>query len=103
MGSGSACIPDQYGCLCRARPGLVISIGCVESPTVSPMEPFVELHKIDAFLGTLLELQALRARKITGHVIVNSSLDRSWSQHFCCMLTGNRDFRPQEPGGAIRN
>ena len=70
-------------------------IDWVLSPTVSPMELFAE-HKIDAFLGTPPEPQALRARKI-GHVIVNSSLDRPWSQHFCCMLTGNRDFVRKNP------
>jgi NitT/TauT family transport system substrate-binding protein len=62
----------------------------VLSPSVDPMELFAE-KKIDAFLGTPPEPQELRARKI-GHVIVNSSLDRPWSQYYCCMLTGNRDF-----------
>jgi hypothetical protein len=27
-----------------------------------------------------------------GRVIVNSALDRPWSQYFCCMLAGNRVF-----------
>ena len=27
-----------------------------------------------------------------GHVIVNSTVDRPWSQYFCCMLSGNSDF-----------
>ena len=42
------------------------------------------------------EPQELRARKI-GHVIVNSSIDRPWSQYFCCMLAGNRDFVRKHP------
>jgi NitT/TauT family transport system substrate-binding protein len=25
-------------------------------------------------------------------VLVNTGLDRPWSQYFCCMLAGNRDF-----------
>ena len=70
-------------------------IDWVLSTKISPMELFAE-HKIDAFLGTPPEPQDLRARKI-GHVIVNSSLDRPWSQHFCCMLTGNRDFVRKNP------
>src|SRR6202007_1962984 len=42
------------------------------------------------------EPQELRARNI-GHVIVNSSLDRPWSQYFCCMLAGNPDFVRRNP------
>jgi len=33
----------------------------------------------------------LRARKI-GRVIVNSTADRPWSQYFCCLVTGSREF-----------
>ena len=35
--------------------------------------------------------QDLRARQI-GQVIVNSTVDRPWSQYFCCMVAGNRDY-----------
>ena len=59
------------------------------------MELFAE-GKIDAFLGFPPEPQELRARKI-GHVIVNSSIDRPWSQYFCCMLAGNREFVRKHP------
>jgi NitT/TauT family transport system substrate-binding protein len=65
----------------------------VTSPT--PMELFAE-GKIDAFLGFPPEPQALRARNI-GHVVVNSSVDRPWSQYFCCVLVGNRDFVRTHP------
>jgi NitT/TauT family transport system substrate-binding protein len=64
-------------------------------PSVKPMELFAE-RKIDAFLGFPPEPQELRARNI-GHVIVNSSVDRPWSQYFCCMLAGNREFVRQNP------
>jgi len=70
-------------------------IDWVLSPSVAPMKLFAE-GKIDAFLGTPPEPQELRARKI-GRVIVNSSADRPWSQYFCCMLTGNRDFVRRHP------
>ena len=70
-------------------------INWVLDPSVAPMELFAD-GKIDAFLGTPPEPQELRARKI-GHVIVNSSVDRPWSQHYCCMLTGNRDFVRRHP------
>jgi NitT/TauT family transport system substrate-binding protein len=47
--------------------------------------------KVDAFLGFPPDPQELRAQHI-GRVIVNSALDRPWSQYFCCMLAGNRAF-----------
>jgi NitT/TauT family transport system substrate-binding protein len=52
--------------------------------------------KIDAFLGLPPEPQELRSRKI-GHVIVDSAVDRPWSQYFCCMLAGNTDFIHKYP------
>ena len=30
-----------------------------------------------------------------GHVIVNSAVDRPWSQYFCCMLVGQPGIRPR--------
>jgi len=70
-------------------------INWVTSPTIAPKELFAE-RKIDAFLGFPPEPQELRARKI-GHVIVNSAIDRPWSQYFCCMLAGNREFIRRNP------
>jgi len=70
-------------------------IDWVLSPSVAPMDLFAE-GKLDAFLGTPPEPQELRARKV-GHVIVNSSVDRPWSQYFCCMLTSNQDFVRRNP------
>ena len=52
--------------------------------------------KIDAFLGFPPEPQELRARKI-GHVILNTTTDKPWSQYFCCMLCGNREFVHEHP------
>ena len=59
------------------------------------MELFAE-GKVDAFLGFPPEPQAMRARKI-GRVVVNSSVDRPWSQYYCCVLAGNRDFIRKNP------
>ena len=67
----------------------------VTSPSVKPMELFAA-GKIDAFLGFPPEPQELRARNV-GHVIVNSSVDRPWSQYFCCMLAGNPEFIGSHP------
>jgi NitT/TauT family transport system substrate-binding protein len=71
-------------------------IDWVTSPTAPAMELFAQ-GKIDAFIGFPPEPQELRARKVRGHVVVNSSTDRPWSQYFCCMLAGNRDFVRKHP------
>ena len=70
-------------------------IDWVVSPSVRPMELFAQ-GKIDAFLGFPPEPQELRARGI-GHVLVNSPLDRPWSQYFCCLLSANAAFIEKHP------
>jgi NitT/TauT family transport system substrate-binding protein len=60
---------------------------------------FVKLFtegKVDAVELVPPASQELRARKI-GHVIVNNAVDRPWSQYFCCMLGGHRDFVRKNP------
>ena len=52
--------------------------------------------KIDALLSFPPIPQELRAKKI-GHLILNSSVDRPWSQYFCCMISGNREFLRKNP------
>jgi NitT/TauT family transport system substrate-binding protein len=59
------------------------------------MRLFVE-GQVDAFLAFPPQPQELRAKKI-GHVIVNTTLDRPWSQYFCCMVAGNRTFVERNP------
>ena len=75
-------------------------INWVANPDAKPKELFAE-GKIDAFLGFPPDPQDLRSRHI-GRVIVNSSLDQPWSQYFCCMLVGNRDFVRQNPAATKR-
>jgi NitT/TauT family transport system substrate-binding protein len=67
----------------------------VTSAKVEPIDLFAE-GKIDAFLGFPPEPQRLRAQNIS-RVIVNSARDRPWSQYFCCMLAGNREFVRKNP------
>ena len=62
----------------------------VTDPAVEPIDLFAK-GRVDAVLGAPPEPHQLRARKI-GHVIFNSSVDRPWSQYFCCMLGGNKEF-----------
>jgi NitT/TauT family transport system substrate-binding protein len=52
--------------------------------------------KVDGYLGFPPEPQELRARKI-GHVILNTAVDRPWSQYYCCLVVGHRDFVRRHP------
>lgn len=52
--------------------------------------------KIDAFLALPPDPQELRARRI-GHAVVNSVMDRPWSEYFCCMVVGHREFVRSNP------
>src|SRR5439155_889027 len=66
---------------------------------ISPSPEAVQLlaeGKIDAFMAFPPYPQELRARQI-GHVVVNSSVDRPWSQYFCCVVAGNREFVQKHP------
>src|SRR5262249_49751521 len=53
-------------------------------------------EKVHGFLGFPPGPQELRARGI-GHVLFNTTTDRPWSQYFCCMIGGNREFVRQHP------
>jgi NitT/TauT family transport system substrate-binding protein len=53
-------------------------------------------EKIDAFLAFPPFAQELRAQQI-GHVVVNSSSDRPWSQYFCCIVAAHREFVRAHP------
>ncbi|HSE85351.1 MAG TPA: ABC transporter substrate-binding protein [Candidatus Binatia bacterium] len=57
--------------------------------------------KIDAYLGFPPDPQELRAKNIA-HVIVDSAAVRPWSQYFCCMIVGNRDFVRKNPTATKR-
>ena len=52
--------------------------------------------KVDAVLGFPPEPQFMREQKI-GVSLVNTTIDRPWSQYFCCMAIGNRDFVAKNP------
>jgi NitT/TauT family transport system substrate-binding protein len=61
----------------------------------SPIDLFIR-GKIDAYLAFVPEFPELRGRKI-GHVLVDMAMDRPWSQYFCCVLVGNREFVQNYP------
>jgi NitT/TauT family transport system substrate-binding protein len=58
---------------------------------LSEWQALLAAGRIDAFLGLPPLAQETRAKKI-GHVILNTLTDRPWSQYFCCMVMGNKDF-----------
>ena len=94
--------PHTLVTLMAAQVGLdpKTDIRFIIDPTLKPIELFAT-GKIDAFLGFPPEPQELRARKI-GHVLVNTALDRPWSQYFCCLLAGNREFVRKHPVASKR-
>ena len=59
------------------------------------MSLFVD-GRADAFLGFAPQPQELRARQI-GQVILNTAVDRPWSQYYCCMLMAHREFVTKYP------
>ena len=70
-------------------------INWVTDPAAKSIQLFAE-GKVDGFMTFPPEPQELRAKKI-GHVVVNTTTDRPWSQYFCCMIAGNRDFVRKNP------
>lgn len=67
----------------------------VTHPAATSMALLAE-GKVDAFMGFPPQPQELRARRV-GHVLVNSNVDRPWSQYFCCMVAANREFVRKYP------
>jgi len=70
-------------------------INFITHPGTESMRLLAE-GQIDAYLGFPPEPQEMREKQI-GHVVVNSAVDRPWSQYFCCMLAGNREFVRKHP------
>ena len=93
IGVGAAgSLSQQLVTLMAAQVGLdpVKDIHWISDPKVKPFDLFSE-GNIDAFLAYPPDSQELRARHV-GHVIVNTGVDRPWSQYFCCMIAGNADY-----------
>jgi NitT/TauT family transport system substrate-binding protein len=67
----------------------------VTSPAAESRRLFTE-GKLDAYVPFDVEVQELRAQQV-GHELLNSALDRPWSQYFCCMVAGNREFIRKYP------
>jgi NitT/TauT family transport system substrate-binding protein len=72
----------------------------IVDPSVTQKQLFID-GKIDAFLGVAPDPQELRARQV-GRSVLKTTVDRPWSQYFCCMLTGNREFVRGNPAATKR-
>ncbi len=64
-----------------------------------PNDEALELFKsgkIDAFMSVPPGPQQLREQGI-GRVLVDTNVDRPWSQYFCCLMIGTRQFITKYP------
>jgi NitT/TauT family transport system substrate-binding protein len=96
-------VPDLRGAEYTFFASIVAHVGLTPGKditwAVNPPEESIRLlteGKIDALLGFPPTPQDLRAKKI-GHVLVNSAVDRPWSQYFCCLALSSRDFVRKHP------
>lgn len=64
-------------------------------PKPEAMELFKQ-GKIDAFMSFPPGPQQLREQGI-GRVLVDTNVDRPWSQYFCCLMLGTRQFITKYP------
>jgi NitT/TauT family transport system substrate-binding protein len=70
-------------------------VSWVYSPDQEALQLFAE-GRADALMASPPRAQEARARKL-GHVIVSTVMDRPWSQYFCCLMAGHRDFVRRYP------
>jgi NitT/TauT family transport system substrate-binding protein len=67
----------------------------IDSPDSEALQLFAE-GRVDALMASPPRSQEARARKL-GHVVVSTVMDRPWSQYFCCLMAGRRDFVRKNP------
>jgi NitT/TauT family transport system substrate-binding protein len=70
-------------------------VNFIERPPAEARRLLAE-GNVDGYMGFPPDPQELRAKKI-GHVVVRSATDRPWSQYFCCLVAGNRQFVQKHP------
>jgi NitT/TauT family transport system substrate-binding protein len=70
-------------------------INWVTHPPEEAMRLFAE-GRIDGLLAFPPDAQELRAKHV-GHVVLNSAIDRPWSQYYCCLAVANREFAQKNP------
>jgi NitT/TauT family transport system substrate-binding protein len=75
-------------------------INWVFHPPVQGKQMLAE-GRIDGYLGFPPDPQELRDKKI-GRMLLSSTVDKPWSQYFCCMAAANRDWARKHPVAAKR-
>jgi len=70
-------------------------INWITNPSVSQADLFAA-GDIDAFIGFPPDPKQSCMANI-GHVVVNTAVDRPWSNYFCCMAVVNADFARKNP------
>ena len=71
-------------------------------PNKSETDYFIE-GKTDATLAAVTQGPLLRANpKNPGHQIFDMTVDKPWSQYYCCLLVANRDWAKANPNAAKR-
>lgn len=72
----------------------------VVRPLAAQLRDLAE-EKVDAIMTFPPVAQEARAKRI-GRVIVNSVVDKPWSQYFCCCVSAHREFVRRHPVAAKR-
>src|SRR5438093_883238 len=90
----SLCWAPQYVAEDLLKAEGFTDVSYVDMPVGQPVSRVLTGGGAD--IGCPPRTQELRARKI-GRVIVNSAADRPWSQYFCCLVTGSREFVAKSP------
>jgi NitT/TauT family transport system substrate-binding protein len=73
----------------------------VSGEKISDAVRFFMDKKVDAYMAFAPQQQELRAKGI-GHLVVDTAIDRPWSEYFCCMLSANRQFTQKNPAATKR-
>jgi NitT/TauT family transport system substrate-binding protein len=66
------------------------------TPPLGEVPQLLAAGQIDAVMTSQPAAQELRATGM-GHVVVNTAVDRPWSQYFCCMIIAHRAFVRRYP------
>ena len=68
----------------------------IDAGDPAPPEQRLAEGTIDAFMTGPPFAQELREKKI-GHVLVNTTTDKPWSQYICCEITSSKEFVRRYP------
>jgi NitT/TauT family transport system substrate-binding protein len=70
-------------------------INFVTKPTEEAKRLFLD-GQVDAFMSYPPTAQEFKTKKI-GNLVVSGAIDRPWSQHYCCIVSANKEFVRRNP------